>query len=120
MARFRFTYAAILRYRELRERQAELRQWQAHHEWQACRAAEEALLGRIRETAAGLQPRLGQGQSVETWLALYRQVARLEQDLKAARQRTEEAAHAWQEASAGRAQAARDAEVLRQLQDRQG
>lgn len=119
MPRFRFSLEPALRYKERRERLAEIAQLHALGRKQACAAEVNRLRQSLEMAAQFLHGRMATGFDVTTWLATMRQTEQLGKSLQAARDREREADRQFQEAVKVYQQAAREAEALRTLKQQQ-
>lgn len=119
MQRFVFTLERVLKYKERRERLAEMRQLRALATLRTCEAVVATLRDRWQEAGALLPGGTGRTLDVAAWLAHFRHVERLARELAAAEHQVREAARRVEEAAALRRQQAREAEALRQLRRRQ-
>jgi flagellar export protein FliJ len=102
--RFEFRLERVLRYREQRERLAEIEQKQAAASLRASEDEIAALQDRLGQTARFLH-RQAAGDNPAVWLACYAQAVRIGNALEAAEARAEEARHKLQEANLRRKEA---------------
>lgn len=119
MKRFEFRLERVLRYREKREKIAELRQKQAVAALKLVEDEINALQDHLRQTSSALERQLGGTASLSTWVASYAQAGRISKALEAAEGRAEQARQAVLEANARRRQAATEVEVIRSYRARQ-
>jgi flagellar export protein FliJ len=119
MKRFHFRLERVLSVKKQREKLAEMRQQQARAQWEEakaeCTRLEEELLRNAVESAA----RLRQAAALGTWQAHYERAAMLEQSLRVAQRRADEAEARLQEANRLRIQASLEVEALLTLRTRE-
>jgi flagellar export protein FliJ len=115
MRRFDFPLEQVLRHRERREQQAELREQHAAAALRTVQAECTTLRCQLDEVAAALHGKMGAALDVTAWLAAYRQAERLGSDLQSAETRQAAALQALQEAAVDRKKKALEAEALRRL-----
>jgi flagellar export protein FliJ len=110
--RFTFELDRVLKYKQRRERLAEVKHKQATTALQAARNEAEALRRQLDLACLRLQDKMGKPQDTITWLAVYRQGTILDQALQIAGRKVERATHDLAQAAAARKQAAVEVEVL--------
>lgn len=115
MQRFAFELDRVLKFKRHLEWLAEVKQHQAAAVWQAAQADADGLQGQLNQVCGRLQEMLGKAQNATSWLAIYRQSARLEHTLQAAKLKVEHAANDHALAAAARQKAATEVEVLEVL-----
>ncbi|HZU37498.1 MAG TPA: hypothetical protein VFA18_16375 [Gemmataceae bacterium] len=119
MRRFQFRLERVLKWKQQRERLAELRQQQARVILDAALAQVEQLASQIQQTAADLEQRGVASQSASVWLACYQHTAQLGQALEQAEGKVRQVERQLQQANAARARIATEVESLQLLKRQQ-
>ena len=118
MKRFQFRLERVLRLKEHRERLAELRQSQAARLVERTQAEVARLEQQLAQAGTAAAGGLERTETLTAWLAQSAYLAELDRELQAAQGRAKQAAQTLSEATARRAQAAREVEALRHLRQR--
>ena len=108
-----------MKWKQQRERLAELRQKQARLVLDTANSAVQMLQERLSQTALVMQARIGQSVTTAAWIAHYHHAAQLGQTLESAEARARQAGQALQQANAERAKIATEVEALIHLRQRQ-
>lgn len=119
MTRFHFSLEQALRYKERRERLAEIAQLRALAAKQTCLAEVTRWRLALDETALSLQRQMGGAFNLVIWLATVRKSEQLGKELQAAQDRALKAEEQFRDAVGRYKQAAREAEALRTLKQQQ-
>lgn len=115
MKRFRFRLQGVLRLKQQKERQAELRERQARVVLESAASEVAALEDHLAQNAAAVESCVGQSVPPDSWAARYQYVAVIGQALDSAELKARRAAHDVEQAHAARARIATEAEALAQL-----
>src|SRR4029077_12758307 len=116
--RFEFKLERVLRYKEQRERLAEIRQKQAAAALKMIQDEIAGLEGRLKTTAAIMEKQLGD-MGVTAWLACHAQAVRIGKRIEAAESRAHQARLDLLEANARRKQATIEVEGILTLRHKE-
>ena len=115
MKRFRFRLAGVLRLKQQKERQAELRARQAQMVLESAELEAAALERRLVQNAAAVESYIGQSVPPDSWMARYQYVAMVGQALESAESKMRQAGRDLEQANLARARIATETEALAQL-----
>jgi flagellar export protein FliJ len=118
MRRFEFKLERVLRYKQQRERLAEIRQKQAAAALKLVRDEIARLEGQLKTTAAIMEQQLGE-MGVTSWLACHAQAVRIGKAIETAEARANQARLDLLEANARRQQATIEVEGILTLRHKE-
>src|SRR2546422_8526661 len=118
MKRFHFRLERVLKLKQQRERQAELRQQQARLMLENAKANVAVLTDRLIQNAAALEAQIGNLVQPDSWIAGYQYLAQIGQALELAEVKARRAGEGVREADALRARIAIEVEALLYLRRR--
>ncbi|MFO0966552.1 MAG: hypothetical protein U0793_13340 [Gemmataceae bacterium] len=118
MPRFRFPLEQALRYKERRERLAEIRQMQAAGRKRACDLDVQQLEREIESNAKRLEDQMHGPVESSAWMAVFQRSEQLGKELRLALERRTQAEKVMQETMAAYQRAVQEAESLRTLRSR--
>lgn len=118
--RFHFRLERVLKWKQQRQRQAELLQQAAQLAWTAAQAEVQELQARFAQAARALEGQIGQAVPIGAWLAKQAYGDQIRQALESAEARFGVAAQKLREAAAQRTQIATEVEALLILRRQQG